>query len=172
LTVFPEIDELRGRVAKLEKKLAVLEQVGVAAAASTALPSGYGCRSIRKRSEIELFGIPLWEIAMGPGLERGERIGHAKAIFALGDMATGLFAMGGIAFGGVTFGGLSFGLIAVGGVALGVLAAAGGAAVGFGLSVGGMAIGTVAIGGMAIGLFPIGGLAITPNGVNLPGFPR
>lgn len=157
--MFPEIDELRGRVAKLEKKLAVLEQVAVADAASTALPLGNACRSFRKRSEIEFFGIPLWEIAMGPDLERGERIGHAKAIFAIGDMATGLFAVGGIARGGVTIGGVSFGLIAVGGGALGLLAAVGGAAIGLGLSVGGMAIGTVAIGGLAIGLFSIDGLA-------------
>src|SRR5437773_10997523 len=115
--MFPEIEDLRGRVAKLEKKIAILEQVGAASAASQA---GYTGRSIRKRSEAKFFGIPLWEIAVGPDIERGELRGHAKAIFAIGDIATGLFAMGGIARGGVTIGGLSFGLIAVGGGALGL----------------------------------------------------
>jgi len=160
---------LRGRVAKLEKKIAILEQVGAASAASQA---GYMGRGVRKRSEAEFFGIPLWEIAVGPDIERGELRGHAKAIFAIGDIATGLFAMGGIARGGVTIGGLSFGLIAVGGGALGLLAAIGGAAVGFGFSVGGLAIGAVAIGGLAIGGLPIGGLGIGLDGIKLPGVPR
>jgi hypothetical protein len=158
--MFPEIEELRGRVVKLEKKLAVLEEVAVATAASTAFPAGNACRSIRKRSEAELFGIPLWEIAVGPDLERGERIGHAKAIFAIGDIATGLVAIGGLAFGGLTVGGLACGAIAIGGGAIGLLVALGGGAISVGLSVGGLAIGSVAVGGLAIGVFPLGGLPI------------
>jgi hypothetical protein len=156
--MFPEIDDLRARVATLEKKLAVLEQDG-SAAAPVLYHSALG-RGTRKRSKSELFGVPLWEIALGPDPSRGEQRGHAKAIFAMGDIATGLFAFGGVARGGFCFGGVAIGLVTFGGVSLGLLTALGGCAIGLGFSAGGLAIGTIAIGGAAFGLFAVGGLAV------------
>src|SRR5437016_13519333 len=102
-------------------------------------------KSIRRQSSHTFCGLPLWAIAIGPDLERGEMRGHARAIFAVGDMATGWFACGGFARGIFAFGGLAVGLIAFGGVAIGVLFAVGG------LAIGGMAFGGGAIGGIAIG---------------------
>lgn len=156
--MFPELDDLRARVAALEKKLAVLEQVATPATPGTFV-SPYA-RGVRRRSQAELFGIPLWEIATGPDLARGEQRGHAKAIFAIGDIATGLFALGGIARGGFCLGGVAMGLVTFGGCSLGLLAALGGCAIGLGLSVGGLAVGYIAIGGAAIGIFSLGGLAV------------
>lgn len=74
-------------------------------------------RGIRKRSEREIFGWPLWSVAMGPDVSRGEMRGHARGIFAFGDMATGWFAAGGIARGGVALGGVAIGVISFGGAA-------------------------------------------------------
>jgi hypothetical protein len=88
--------------------------------------------------------------AFGPQRSRGEAHGHAKALIAIGDQATGVLAIGGLAQGIVAVGGLSEGLIAVGGCTLGLLAAFGGVAVG-GFAMGGVAIGAVARGGVAIG---------------------
>ena len=164
--MFPEIDDLRARVVTLEKKLALLED----AADSTlfAEPRRKMQQSIRRRSKAKLFGIPLWEIAMGPDLLRGERCGHAKAIFAMGDIATGVFSMGGIARGLFAFGGVAFGGLTFGGLSLGLVGALGGAAIGLGFSAGGLAVGTVAIGGAAFGLFSIGGLAIGLHRIGPP----
>jgi len=106
--------------------------------------------AIRKRSRTRITGLPLFEIAIGPQPSRGERHGHAKALIAIGDQATGVLAIGGLAQGVVAVGGLSEGLIAVGGCTLGLLAAFGGVAVG-GFAVGGVALGAVARGGVAIG---------------------
>jgi hypothetical protein len=155
--MLPELDDLRARVAHLEKKLVTLEQE--ASQAPVLFHRRYA-RSTRKRSDAELFGIPLWEVALGPDPLRGERRGHAKAIFAIGDVATGLFAFGGVARGGFCFGGVAMGLVTFGGVSLGLLAAVGGCAIGLGLSVGGLAIGGAAFGGAAFGYFAMGGLAI------------
>ena len=69
-----------------------------------------------------MFGLPLWAIAIGPDWERGEMRGHARGIFALGDIATGWFAFGGLARGFFAFGGLAIGLFAFGGAAIGGLA--------------------------------------------------
>lgn len=104
----------------------------------------------RRRSETEILGIPLWEIACGPDPERGERRGHAKAIFAMGDIATGVVAVGGIARGFLCIGGVAVGFLTLGGVSLGLLAAMGGLAIG-GLAMGGASLGGIAIGGAAIG---------------------
>ncbi len=49
-------------------------------------------KGIRRQSSRIVCGLPLWAIAIGPDLERGEMRGHARAIFALGDMATGWLA--------------------------------------------------------------------------------
>jgi len=109
----------------------------------------YG-RGVRRQSTRKLCGLPVWAIAVGPDPERGELRGHARAIFAFGDMATGWFACGGLARGIFAFGGCALGLFALGGCAVGLLFAAGGGAVGF-IAVGGGACGYYAIGGGAVG---------------------
>ena len=113
-------------------------------------------RGPRKRSATKMFGLPLYEIAIGPDLENGELRGHARAIVAIGDVATGVIAIGGWARGGLAIGGIATGLISLGGCACGLLAAVGGAAVG-GIAIGGAAVGIVAIGGAALGYWGLGG---------------
>ena len=85
-------------------------------------------KGIRRQSSAELFGLPLWAVAIGPDWEHGEMRGHARGIFALGDIATGWVACGGMARGVLAIGGLAIGLVAFGGGAIGVLLAAGGGA--------------------------------------------
>ena len=126
---------------------------------STPAFSKFAVKGIRRESPRKFFGLPLWAIAIGPDWERGEMRGHARGIFALGDMATGWFAFGGLARGLFAFGGLAIGLFAFGGAAIGVLVAVGGAAIG-GLAIGGGAVGVVAIGGGACGYYALGGGAI------------
>ena len=121
--------------------------------------AGVPFRSIRRQSSHTVFGLPLWAIAIGPDLERGEMRGHARAIFALGDIATGWFAFGGLARGIFAFGGLAIGLVAVGGLSVGLLVALGGGAVG-GIAMGGGAVGAVAIGGGACGYYALAGAAV------------
>src|SRR6266699_4400918 len=112
-------------------------------------------KGIRRQSSHTFCGLPLWAIAIGPDLERGEMRGHARGIFALGDIATGWFAFGGLARGIFAFGGRAVGLVAFGGVAVSVLIAAGGAAIGC-IASGGGAIGAIAIGGAACGYYAFG----------------
>jgi hypothetical protein len=149
--MFPEVDNLRARVVKLEKKMAILEDQ---TSAPLAVPVSRGRfrQSVRRRSKTELFGLPLWEVALGPDPSRGEGCGHAKAIFAMGDIATGVFAMGGVARGLFAFGGVALGGLTFGGLSLGLFVAVGGAAIGLGFS----ALGLFSIGGLAIGLHRIG----------------
>src|SRR5437762_1792497 len=113
-------------------------------------------KSVRRQSSRKIFGLPLWAIAIGPDLERGEWRGHARAIFAAGDIATGWFACGGLARGVFAAGGLAVGLFALGGCAIGLLVAVGGMAIGS-IALGGGAIGLVAAGGGACGYYAIGG---------------
>jgi len=115
-------------------------------------------RVVRKRSEGTLFGMPIYDIALGPDLEKGELRGHARGFFAIGDIATGVFALGGIARGVFALGGIALGFFAFGGLSVGLLLAMGGAAIGS-LAVGGAAVGLVAIGGAAVGVVAIGGAA-------------
>jgi hypothetical protein len=109
----------------------------------------------RKSSQWIVFGLPLWDIALGPNKQRGEIRGYALGIIAIGDVAKGWIAMGSIAYGGLAIGGFSFGIIAVGGVSIGLIALAG-LAIG-GVALGGAAIGIVAIGGGALGYYAVGG---------------
>jgi hypothetical protein len=118
-------------------------------------PAGFPVRSLRRQSERKFCGLPLWSVALGPDPLRGEWRGHARGIFAFGDMATGWVACGGLARGFVAVGGLALGLISFGGLALGLLLAIGGGAVG-GIALGGGAFGLVAIGGGACGYFALG----------------
>src|SRR5262245_47649332 len=164
--MFPEVDDLRARVVKLEKRLAILEDQTPAPTVTVSRRKFRQC--VRRRSKTEVLGLPLWEVALGPDLSRGQRCGHARAIFAMGDIATGVFAMGGIARGLFAFGGLAFGGLTFGGVSLGLVMALGGVAIGLGFSAGGLAVGTVAVGGAALGLFSIGGLAVGLHRIGPP----
>ena len=110
-------------------------------------PPAIGMASVRRHSDYEYLGMPLWSIATGPDLAKGEVRGHAKGVLAIGDIATGIVAIGGLARGVIALGGFAIGLVAVGGLAVG------------GLAFGGLAIGTVAFGGGAIGWIAIGGAA-------------
>src|SRR5438874_2284368 len=103
-------------------------------------------RTIRRQSSHKFCGLPLWAVAIGPDWEHGELRGHARGVFALGDIATGWFACGGMARGIFAVGGFAIGLFALGGGAIGILLAMGGGAVG-GIALGGGAIGGVAVGG-------------------------
>ncbi len=154
----PELE----RLAKLHAEGALTAEEFARAkklALSTPQLEGYPVLGIRRQSTRKLFGLPLWAIALGPDWERGEIRGHARAIFALGDLATGWFACGGLARGLVAVGGLAIGLVAFGGGAIGVLIAIGGAAIG-GIAFGGGAIGAVAFGGGACGYYAFGGGAV------------
>src|SRR5437773_671432 len=83
---------------------------------------GMPFKGVRRQSSLTLCGLPLWAVAFGPDLEQGEMRGHARGIFAVGDMATGWFACGGLARGIFAFGGLALGLFAFGGGAIGGIA--------------------------------------------------
>ena len=115
-------------------------------------------RGVRKQSEYVFLGLPLYSIATGPDLAKGEMRGHARGVLAIGDTATGIIAIGGFAMGGIALGGVALGLVAVGGFALGLLLALGGAAIGT-VALGGGALGWVAIGGAAAGYYAAGGAA-------------
>ena len=126
----------------------------------TPTPASTGMRTmsaVRKRATYEVFGLPLWEVAIGPDPSRGEIRGHARAIIAIGDMATGFIAIGGLARGGIAIGGLALGILSCGGAALGGVAV-GGLGVG-GVALAGLAVGGVAVGGLAIGYYALGGAA-------------
>lgn len=110
--------------------------------------SGFPFKGVRRQSSRTFCGLPLWAVAYGPDWERGEMRGHARGIFALGDIATGWFACGGFARGIFAFGGLAIGLFAFGGGAIG------------GIAIGGGAIGAIAIGGGAAGYYAFGGGAV------------
>jgi hypothetical protein len=110
----------------------------------------------RYTSNIHLFGLPLLQVAFGP--HGDERIGRARAIFAMGDVACGWFALGGRCRGIVALGGMAVGVVAIGGVCVGLLAL-GGVAAG-GLVAGGIALGLLANGGLGAGWIVQGGLAI------------
>lgn len=137
---------LENRVEELEEEIAMLRR-------------GWRQRTVRRRSEATFLGLPVWEIAIGPEPEKGEWRGHARAIIAIGDIATGWLAIGGLARGIVACGGCALGGISLGGVSLGVLGAMGGLAVGT-IAIGGAAIGLVALGGGAVGYVAIGGGAL------------
>ena len=103
-------------------------------------------KGIRRQSAFKLAGLPLWSVALGPDLAKGETRGHARGILALGDMATGVIAAGGLARGVFAFGGLAIGFLSFGGLGVGLL-----------LALGGAAAGTVAVGGGAAGHYALGG---------------
>jgi hypothetical protein len=148
-----KIDELVDEVQALRKEVAGLKKQSRVAGRAV----GVG---VRKRSPTMLFGMPLYDIALGPDPNKGELRGHAKGFFAIGDIATGIFALGGLSRGFFALGGLAFGVFSFGGLAIGVLLAMGGAAIGS-LAFGGAAVGLIACGGAAIGLYAFGGAALS-----------
>ncbi len=137
-------DQLKQRVAALEREVAALKS------------RSFPYRGIRKRSNRCYWGLPLYDIAMGPDPEKGEMRGHAKGIIAIGDIATGVLALGGVARGVIAFGGVAAGLL------LGI--AVGGGAIG-GVAIGGGAFGYYAAGGGAFGEHVISGMSQDPEAV-------
>ena len=140
-----EFTQLKQRIETLEREVAALKNRG--------LPY----RSIRKRSSRMFWGLPLYDIAMGPDPTNGELRGHARGIVAIGDFATGVLALGGIARGVVAVGGLAIGGIAIGGGAIG------------GIAIGGGAFGYYAVGGGALGEHVIDGMRQDPEAVRFFG---
>jgi hypothetical protein len=94
---------------------------------------------IRKTSSVHLFGLPLYDIAIG-----GAHPQRARGIVAIGQVATGVIAIGPVACGFVAIGAVSLGVFAVGAVTLGALAAGA-------VALGGDVAGAVAIGYHAVG---------------------
>lgn len=141
-----ENDALRDRVQQLERENARLRR-------RARKPP------IRKRSKTIWGSWPLYDIALGPDLARGELRGHARGIIAIGDVATGVVALGGIARGVVVLGGLAFGVVSLGGVCVGLLCGVGGVVLG-GVAIGGVAIGGWTLGGVSVGILPHGGATI------------
>jgi len=117
-----------------------------------------GFKGVRRKSEYEFLGLPLYSIAFGPDFAKGELRGRATGVVAFGDVATGIIAVGGLARGGIAIGGLAVGLVALGGLSVGLLLALGGAAIGS-IAFGGAALGVVAVGGAALGYYAAGGAA-------------
>ena len=136
--------DLEKRVDELEAEIAALRE-------RTQLPPV----GIRRRASFTIGDLPLYEISLGADRGRGQPRGHAKAIIAIGDVASGVLAIGGHARGIIAIGGLATGLVSIGGLSLGLLSALGGLAIG-GLSLGGAALGGVAIGGTAAGYYACG----------------
>jgi hypothetical protein len=130
---------------------------GRSTSAADVSAAAMGMRSVRRQSDYEYLGMPLWSIAMGPDPAKGELRGHAKGVLAIGDTATGIVAIGGLARGFLAIGGLAIGIVAVGGLALGGVAM-GGLAIAI-VALGGGAVGWVAVGGAAAGFYAAGGAA-------------
>jgi hypothetical protein len=113
-------------------------------------------RAMQYRSEQVWGTLPVVHVAVGGRQADGRyRLGRARGVIALGDVATGLVAIGGVAIGLVSLGGVAVGLVALGAVAVGLVA------------VGAVAIGLFAAGAVAIGLTAMGavtaGLLVSPR---------
>jgi hypothetical protein len=100
-------------------------------------------------------GLPVVHVSVGGRQADGRyRLGRARGIIALGDVATGLVAVGGVAVGLFSAGGVAIGLVAVGGLAIGLVAVA---AVSIGLvAIGAVAMGLTAVGAVTVGLAGVG----------------
>lgn len=112
----------------------------------------------RWTSTARIFGTPLIQVALGP--HGRERMGRARAVIAVGDIAVGCFAVGSVvSVGVVALGGtLAVGVVSLSALAVGLIAF-GGLALG-GIACAGLAAGVVAIGGLACGVYAMGGMAI------------
>lgn len=106
-------NQLRQRIEALEQEVAALKA------------RGFPYRGLRKRSRRSLWGLPLYNTALGPDPATGEVRGHARGVVALGGLAVGVvLGIGGLstgllALGGLAIGGGAWGYYAVGGGALG-----------------------------------------------------
>jgi hypothetical protein len=108
---------------------------------------------LKIQSAIRIFGLPLYDIAIGAEVAKGGKSGHALGLFACGDVATGLIAVGTRARGIIAIGLFAYGVVAIGPLAIGgVTFCAVGLAV---VAVGGVIAGLVAIGGVAIGVVAV-----------------
>jgi hypothetical protein len=106
-------------------------------------------RAMEYRSEHVWGDLPVVHVSVGGRQADGRyRLGRARGVIALGDVAIGLVAVGGVAVGLLALGGVAVGLVAVGGVAVGLVA------------VGGVAVGLVAVGAVAMGLTAVGALTV------------
>jgi hypothetical protein len=139
-----EGEALNRRIEQLERQIGAMQA------------TGRPLVGVRRRSELTVFGLPLWDVARGPDPERGQLIGHARGILAIGDEALGVIALGGISRGVFAIGGIAIGCFAFGGCSLAMLLALGGLAIG-GIAAGGAAVGGVAFGGGAVGYLAVGG---------------
>jgi hypothetical protein len=113
-------------------------------------------RVMEYRSQHVWGDLPVVHVSVGGRQADGRyRLGRARGVIALGDVATGLVAVGGVAIGLFSVGGVAVGLVALGAVVIGLVA------------VGAVAIGLVAAGAVAIGLTAVGavtfGLLVGPR---------
>jgi hypothetical protein len=122
-------------------------------------------RAMEYRSEQVWGTLPVVHVAVGGRQADGRyRLGRARGVIALGDVAMGLVAIGDVAIGLFSVGGVTIGLVALGAVAL-RLVAVGAVAIGL-FAAGAVAIGLTAMGavtaGLVVGPRPPGGIA--PSG--------
>jgi hypothetical protein len=110
-------------------------------------PSVRGRRRREYRSGLAPGGLPWVHICIGGPAEGGYRLGVARGVIALGDVAIGVVAVGGVAVGLVAIGGVALGLAALAGMSVGLYA------------LGGLAIGVTAVGAVAVGVTSHGALA-------------
>jgi hypothetical protein len=104
-----------------------------------------GRRAREYRSEQTWGDLPVVHVSVGGRQADGRyRLGRARGIIALGDVAIGLVAVGGVAIGLFSVGGVAVGLVAVGGVAVGLVA------------IGAVAMGLTAVGALTTGLVAAG----------------
>lgn len=114
-----------------------------------------------KKSNKEIFGMPLWHINWGTGrtakgiLAIGK---NAKGLVAIGIKSAGVFSFGVLSLGIFSFGVLSIGLLSAGALTLGGMAA-GAVAIGI-LAAGAIAFGIVSMGAVSVGLFSAGALSL------------
>jgi hypothetical protein len=99
------------------------------------------------RSGLAPGGLPWVHVCIGGPTEGGYRLGVARGVIALGDVAIGVVALGGVAVGLVAIGGVALGHAALAGVSVGLFA------------LGGLAIGVTALGAVAVGVMTHGALA-------------
>ncbi len=114
-----------------------------------------GRKAYEYRSEQVWGDLPVVHISVGGRQADGRyRLGRARGIIALGDIATGLVAIGGVAIGLFSAGGVAIGLVALGAVAIG-LVAVGAVSIGL-LAVGAVVLGLAAMGAVTVGLVVAG----------------
>ena len=147
-------DDLEDRVEELEAEIAALRE------RSLLPPIG-----IRRRASWSIADLPLYEISLGSDPARRQQRGHARAIIAVGDVASGVLAIGGYARGVIAIGGFATGLFSFGGLSVGLLSAFGGLAIG-GFAIGGAAMGGVAVGGTSAGYYVCGAASAGAHAVS------